>query len=283
MLTQDLEPVDEDSLYDHVYELIVSRAGSSQSELGLGYVSRTDLVEISVGDQELEIKQSLSMLNSSQESSTTGAVIWKVSPLFADWLLTETSLFNKTIVNSSQTVVELGTGVAGIVAATLGQKVGRYIATDQEHILKLLSYNIENNTASSKISSKKRVKAAAVPSQISVCEYDWEHLETFGNFKDGIEGLGSNGTIIACDTIYNDYLIPHFVNALLTVAKTMGPEHNIIIAQQLRTHEILEASLSQLLEAGFNVWSVPDELLSKKLRNGFAVHYLQLPLEDKSF
>jgi hypothetical protein len=263
-----LEEITNENLEDHVYEIFVTR--DTDNTQGLGILSRNNTVELTIGDHDLEITQSISLLQSNSESSTTGAVAWRVSPLLAEWLLDPTSVFHK-LVQPHATIVELGAGVAGILGSILGGKVRQYIATDQEHLLKLLRQNISNNV---------QIEKKTTPN-IKVCEYDWEFLETIKNFDSDIEGVNSNGVIIACDTIYNDFLIPHFVNALRKVAVTMGSGAHIFIAQQLRSSEVLEACFAKLLHSGFSIWAVDDTQLSESLRKGFAVHYLALNQENK--
>lgn len=264
----DLEAIGIEELEEHVFELFVNRA---VSERDLGFVGRKkDSLEVTVNGQDLEIRQSISLLNSGKEKSTTGAVAWKVSPLFCEWVLTSGTVLHGLVVNRQRTILEFGSGVGGILAVTIGPKVRRFIATDQEHLLKLLRENIAENlpTPSKRKPTEWDVKAL---------EYDWEYADQLiVNLEDELLDVDEDGVIIACDTIYNDFLIPHFVNALLTAVKKIGPNCHIILAQQLRAEPIMEAILRELLSRGFHVWNVPDCLLSPELVQGFAVHYVRL-------
>ncbi|CAN6596804.1 hypothetical protein TRVA0_001S03356 [Trichomonascus vanleenenianus] len=277
----DLEPIELDLVDEHVYDLFVGREVKEHS---LGYLTRKDgIIEVPVAGYDLEIKQSLSLLNSKNEAGTTGAVVWKVTPLFAEWLVTSKA---KSLISSETTVVELGCGIAGVNASILAPLVKRYLATDQEHILKLCKYNIEQNIVQTqkKNTVKSRRKKKEEPEHESpvewhTIEYDWEYAsQQIGQLNPYIHSVGSNGLIIACDTIYNDYLIPFFVDALWKVAETMADgeeEPSILIAQQLRAEEVLTSVLTALVEKGFQLFNVPSTLLSKELIEGYTVHYLK--------
>lgn len=259
-MIDDLEVVNE--IEDHVYELFVERF---VPERDLGMIQRKHgSISLTVADTDLNITQSLSLLNSGTQSSTTGAMAWKVSPLFSEWLLDHTKLFSSPI-DHKTTVVEMGAGVSGIVACTVGPKVGRYTATDQKHILKLLKTNIEQN-----------VDSAQATEKIKVEEFDWEYCEDMIDNIEGIEAVGEQGLVIACDTIYNEYLIPHFVRALKLILQKMGPGAQALVAQQLRSEEIMEGVLVELNKAQCIIRNVPDHLLSQGLVEGYAVHHIQL-------
>lgn len=269
---EDLEEVSLEILEEHVFELFVNRR---VSERDLGFVApKKHSFEVTIAGRDLEIKQSISLLNSSKESSTTGAVAWKVSPLFCEWVLTPQTVFHR-LLSSNTTVLEMGSGIGGILAVTIGLKVGKFIATDQEHLLKLLRENITENLPS--LPTKKKKKTTLQAPIIKAEEYDWEYSQQLiVNLEDDLAEVGSNGLIIACDTIYNDFLIPHFVTALLTAIGKIGNDCHVILAQQLRAEPIMESVLKELLERGFRIWNVPEELLSDELNHGFAVHYLKL-------
>lgn len=131
-------------------------------------------------------------------------MLWKITPLFAEWISSVSSNSLWTHPNTplsprsgSTTVVELGCGISGLLALALGPKVGYYIATDQEYVHRLLRENLAENKAlaykSSSSSSlgqkgrggqKKRAAAAAAStsqkgqhvddSNISFTALDWE-------------------------------------------------------------------------------------------------------------
>lgn len=88
-----------------------------------------------------------------------GKVLWKITPLFAEWISSTTKnpfwTGSHQILNSSATVIELGCGISGLVALTLAPLVGKYIATDQEYVRKYFGKNIDENwhAASSSSSS----------------------------------------------------------------------------------------------------------------------------------
>jgi Lysine methyltransferase len=269
----DLELIDQENLDVHIYELFVNRSRPQVSH-GLGFIERKNgTIEVAVGDRDILITQDLSQLNSTTQTSSTGFVAWKVSPLFFEWLQSPECKFKERL-NQNSVVVEVGTGIAGIGPAVLGNRIGRYIATDQAHLLKLLKHNVDENTAPVSKKPTKRSTTSSASHPVEVVEFDWEYPNTLDNFKDHIADIGPNGVVIACDTIYNDYLIPHFVNAVNLVLDTMGPGSMLFLAQQLRSEEILESALGALISSGLSCYHIPDYALSDKLINGFCVHIL---------
>lgn len=59
------------------------------------------------------------------------AVVWKITPLFADWIASPSNiLFKNALLSSSSTVLELGCGVSAIVGLALSPYVAKYIATE---------------------------------------------------------------------------------------------------------------------------------------------------------
>lgn len=248
----DDDRIDLDNVEEHVFDLFVNR---SVLESDLGIVKRSDNIVVTVDDRDYEIKQSISMLNTS--SSSTGAVAWKVSPLFAEWMVN--GPLKGWIEPNQTTIVELGCGSAGLLASVLGPKCQRFIATDQKHILKLCRQNVQDN-------------APLGCTSIEIKEYDWEYAK---QMVADLNISGSSGLIIACDTIYNDYLIPYFVEALKLVAEQMD-HPKILIAQQLRSEEVLEQVLTQLLSSGFTMFNIPESMLDSGLQKGYVIHFLTL-------
>ncbi|KAL2012792.1 hypothetical protein VTN00DRAFT_317 [Thermoascus crustaceus] len=120
----------------------------------LGFVdSRASTLDVSIGEQDFTIHQSPTLLSSSRAGGTTGAVLWKITPLFAEWISSKTTTKNSnpnpfwtsSILTPASTVVELGCGISGLVALALAPSVGHYIATDQEYVHKLLRKNLDEN------------------------------------------------------------------------------------------------------------------------------------------
>lgn len=73
--------------------------------------------------------------------------------------------------------------------------------------------------------------------------------------------------VFACDCIYNESLIPPFVETLASVCRLRldnnGKVQNnptlAIVAQELRSPDVLQAFLTQYHEK-FHIWRVPDEM-----------------------
>ncbi|KAL6717174.1 Ribosomal protein lysine methyltransferase [Lecanora helva] len=253
----------------------------------LGFVDpNAKELNITVAKRDLTIIQSPGLLSSNREGGTTGAVVWKITPLVAEWLVSEDNvLFKTSAIGEHSTVMELGCGISGIVAVSLALKIRKYIATDQDYILKALKLNIAENAPKKKhnerINQRAKSKQTTVSTSdaIHVMALDWESNAA----TDLVRVLGDDlsnepqtiDVVVACDCIYNEYLIEPFVRVCTETCQLSSSEKPAfcVIAQQLRS----ESVFSEWLEAfhrAFRVWRIPDHLLTEELRegSGFVVH-----------
>ncbi|ORY09489.1 hypothetical protein BCR34DRAFT_369013 [Clohesyomyces aquaticus] len=273
--------------------LLFSQTIPSQS---LGFIdSEASVLDISVAGRELTIHQSRGLLHSNRKEGTTGAVVWKVTPLFAEWVASHNFVFQAGYLTADSLALELGAGVAGIVALTLAPKIKRYIATDQDYVLRLLRQNIIENTVTPSTDRRKtqsKQKRSHAPHQqpssnIETLELDWEsHLKYTLRSILG-QGQGAPGAdhdancidlLLACDCIYNEALIEPLNEACVQICQLRRGDSNkkptlCLIAQQLRSYEVFESWLTSF-HRSFHVWRVPDSLLTEPLREntGFVVH-----------
>jgi hypothetical protein len=198
--------------------------------------------------------------------------------------------------SSATVALELGAGVSGIVASTLGPLVKKYIATDQDYVIRILKQNIFENlpTPTTRRTTKRKTTSRDKRSQypgdrptpcIETLELDWEDdcvtslpnlLDQGQTFPEG----ASNGVdlVIACDCIYNDMLIEPFNTICAQICALRSPDQTgkptlCVIAQQLRSDEVFESWLKGFHQS-FHVWRVPDTLLTAPLREntGYIVH-----------
>lgn len=188
----------------------------------LGFVdAKATSLEITIPNRDLIIQQSPTLLSSNREGGTTGAVVWKITPLFAQWIASEHNiLFRSSVFDGSSTVLELGSGSSGIVAIALAPRIGRYIATDQEYVFKLLKANIKENNPKQKNSGSSitrhhgkphvNIGSASARNSIQVLTLDWESslISSLPAMMDADSADVSKfiGGVIACDCIYNESL-----------------------------------------------------------------------------
>ena len=271
--------------------LLFSQRFPSQN---LGFVdAKATSLEFTVGGRDLNIRQSPTLLLSNREGGTTGAVVWKVTPLFAQWITSDSNvLFRSSVLDKSSIVLELGSGIAGIIAITLACRIGRYIATDQEYVFRLLRANIEDNSPKRKSPgsgvAERHGKApansasACARDRIEVFALDWElsSVSSLPTIMDSDSADMSKvvDAIIACDCIYNEALITPFVRTCadichLAYAESARKPTWCIVAQQLRSNIIFETWLKAFHKL-FRVWRMPDDLLIDGLKegSGFVVH-----------
>ena len=255
----------------------------------LGFVdAKAPSLDITISGRDLNIIQSPGLLSSNRTEGTTGAVLWRITPLFAEWIsLEENVLLQSSVLDRQSTVLELGCGISGIVAIALSPRVGKYVATDQEYVFKWLKPNIQNNTPKPK-SFDKAKRHGKVPeinsmsNNILIMALDWES-SSVSNLPKMIEihsadNVQSINAVIACDCIYNEALIEPIVRTCTEIcqlpnASSLGKATVCVIAQQLRSNAVFETWLSAFYKV-FRVWRVPDNLLIEGLRegSGFVIH-----------
>lgn len=264
--------------------LLFSQDLPSQN-LGFVDVKATNL-DITISGRDLTIIQSPGLLSSNRTEGTTGAVVWKTTPLFAEWIaLEENVLFQSSVLDRQSTVLELGCGVSGIVAIASSPRVGKYVATDQEYVLKWLKPNIQNNGLKPKNFDKVKQRGKIpdfnlMSDNILIMALDWE-LSSISDLPKMIgTNLGDNdhgiNAVIACDCIYNEALIEPMVRTCAEIcylpnASSLGTI--CIIAQQLRSDLVFGDWLFAFHKT-FRVWRVPDDLVIEGLRegSGFVIH-----------
>ncbi|PYH89639.1 hypothetical protein BO71DRAFT_487759 [Aspergillus ellipticus CBS 707.79] len=215
----------------------------------LGFVdSRATTIDLTIHDTDYTIHQSPTLLSSSRAGGTTGAVLWKITPLIAEWLLSNTQnpLWTHSLLTPSSTIVELGCGISALNALALAPKIAHYIATDQEYVYRLFRQNLDANGGTQqqqqksagkqqqKDKGKKKQKGgggaeAQTQSNIIFTGLDWE-LDVAGSLKEGV-GIDTSGdtdrgggdgdwdgeedkgfdVVLSCDCIYNDALVAPLV------------------------------------------------------------------------
>ncbi|KAF1913186.1 hypothetical protein BDU57DRAFT_532267 [Ampelomyces quisqualis] len=241
----------------------------------LGFIdARAPTLEISVAGYDLVIHQSPGLLTSNRKEGTTGAVVWRITPLFSTFLSSPTNpFFTSSLLTPSSTMLELGAGVSGILALTLAPRVAHYTATDQSYVLKLLRQNISENFSSVFPSRNKKgpKKSNGDGAQkITVQQLDWQ--------LDDPSPLAPVDMVLACDCIYNDSLIEPLNSTCAAICglrcNTANTNPTVVcIAQQLRSPEVFEAWLKSFAQR-FEVWRVPGCVLGEGLgeASGFVVH-----------
>lgn len=248
----------------------------------LGFVdSRASELDISIGDKSFSIHQSPGLLTSNRQQGTTGAVVWKVTPQFATWISQPSNfLFESGSLNSESNVIELGCGVSGLVALSLSPRIARYIATDQDYVLKVLRQNIEVNAsqpASIRLSKGRKPKPDLAKSNTQTYSLDWETSDVSNLCSElGIDSAASQiHAIVACDCIYNEALVDPFVDACADICRLAiaGTPTLCIVAQQLRSPDVFGIWIAAF-HRKFRTWRLPDDILIPGLRegSGFVVH-----------
>ncbi|KAI1613394.1 hypothetical protein EDD36DRAFT_264115 [Exophiala viscosa] len=251
----------------------------------LGFVdSNLKVIELEIAGRDFVLQQSPGLLTSSRRNGTTGAVLWKITPLLAAWLASSPKLLSEVeILHSGTTIVELGCGVAGLLGLVLSRLVKSYVLTDQEYVMKHLRENISNNATavshranrSKKGDTRRTISPDSVPKTLAL---DWE-IDKAEYLNSVIAPQDSIDLVILCDCVYNDFLIKPLVQTCVDVCSLRGPDSRtiVLVAQQLRSDAIAELFLDTLMEQ-FDVWRVPEERIGPGLGSGsgYVVHLAAL-------
>ncbi|KAJ5113226.1 hypothetical protein N7456_001760 [Penicillium angulare] len=221
----------------------------------LGFLdSRAAAVEVSIRGNEYTIHQSPTLLSSSRAGGTTGAVLWKITPLFAEWISSPNNpLWTSSFLTQESIITELGCGISALIPLTLSPSIQHYIATDQEYVRRYFRTNLDENisannanTATStkkgkgaskaKKASKSSTSASTPSSNITFTTLDWETDQPafLKGCIEGNEGTVHRGNdeedkgfdlILSCDCIYNDALVTPLVRTCADICR-LRPAYN---------------------------------------------------------
>ncbi|KAH9821465.1 Diaminohydroxyphosphoribosylamino-pyrimidine deaminase [Teratosphaeria destructans] len=242
---------------------------------GLGMLDpKASEIDITVAGRDFTIKQSPGILNSSSDSGTTGAVLWKTSVAFANWMVQPKNILMQLgFFHVNKTIIELGCGSSGILPHILAPRVQEYVATDQQHILKTLKTNLDSHVAAQPNKMRKA-------DNIRVLALDWENSDVSLTLTSYGHASGAD-TIVACDCIYNYALIEPFMQTCAEICRVRRAHDEAghlqptvcVVAQHLRQPDVFEKWLERFIR-DFRVWRITADLLSTELGEGseFVVH-----------
>lgn len=225
---------------------------------------------VEVAGIEYQLRQSPGLLTSSNSEGTTGAALWKISPLVAEWLQdTTNALWTTRILHKESVIVELGCGITGLIGLVMAAKVGKYILTDQFSVLKVLQANVDANIAAPMNDKARKKKQFASP---IVHGLNWEDDNL--SLDEVLDENHQIDVILICDCVFNEFLIQPLITTCRSLCRRTADRTPILlIAQQLRSDQIFTSFMESLLQH-FSVWRVKDEALSHALQagSGFALH-----------
>ncbi|KAH8690804.1 hypothetical protein BGW36DRAFT_389346 [Talaromyces proteolyticus] len=306
------------SLGEHIVDaeeesfLLFSRSIPSAN---LGFLdSHAASVTLTIHAHDLTIHQSPTLLSSSRAGGTTGAVLWKITPRFAEWISGSSNpLWTESILSPTASVVELGCGISAVVALALAPRVGHFLATDQEYVRRKFRENIDENWPEVKpgrSAGGRRVKGASGGKSrggngsgsgsgdgvnITFAPLDWERDEpaTLKQLIPNADTAADAGfdVLVSCDCVYNEALVPSFVRTCAEICRLRPVQNDsgnedggvrlrptvCVIAQQQRSPDVFEAWLREAMRV-FDVWRLSDEVLGDGLKDGtgYVVHALLL-------
>ncbi|KAK1674715.1 hypothetical protein BDP55DRAFT_666022 [Colletotrichum godetiae] len=207
------------------------------SNLGFIDPKATEL-SLTLAGRDFTIHQSPTVLSSTRAGGTTGAVLWKITPLFATYLSSPTSPFSPVFTPTS-TVLELGCGISPLTALLLAPRIARYILTDQPYVARMIHQNLEANplpkssssghsstsrrsrkAASSTTTTSSSSSSSSTPGTISFHPLDWE-TDTPDPSLTGVPPTTARSfdAVICCDCIYNEALVEPLVSTTADLAR----------------------------------------------------------------
>jgi Lysine methyltransferase len=242
----------------------------------LGFLDpKATSLDVDVGRRTYVVSQSPGLLHSNRGGGTTGAVLWKITPLVAAWLSSGDNFLRKLgYLRPDSAIVELGCGISGLIALSLAPSIpsGSYVLTDQSYVMKILRANISTNK-----SSQPKAKRSHSQAQIHTLVLDWEE-DAASNVAETLGAEKEIDLVVACDCIYNDHLIEPFVDACAAICRLRNKgsrKTGLMVAQQLRSEEVLERWLTET-QKFFIIFRIPEHLLPEDLRRGYVIHFAVL-------
>lgn len=241
-------------------------------------------ITLSIPPFTLSLTQSPSLLRSNATQGTTGAVLWSITPHLARYLLSPGSPFTLLLTPSS-TVLELGCGVAAVLAATVGTRVAAYYQSDLPSMTKLAAQNLAANLPP----PPRRKQQGYRPPNVVTIDVDWENTELPSH--PALRKMGGPlDLVIASDCVYNEGLVPAFVDTLVAACRLHRGEGEddgegegegegnrgrtlVLVAQETRSPDVMECFLIEFMRR-FVVYRVPDDRLSEELggERGYVLH-----------
>ncbi|KAL9092048.1 MAG: hypothetical protein Q9159_001047 [Coniocarpon cinnabarinum] len=200
---------------------------NAKSNHGLGMIdSKAQSIEVTVAGHDYTLQQSLGILQSNRSGGTTGGAIWQASVHVADWLASSRNplaspQFAQHIAGSS--AIELGCGICPLLALAMRGQVARYIATDQEYILPHFQQNLTNNTTDANPMRKHATASKKLSHDATTIEtlaLDWEIHDVARQLRQHLNASTAPvkiSLILACDCVFNEYLVQPFVQTCLTI------------------------------------------------------------------
>ena len=203
-------------------------------------------------------------------------MLWKITPLIAEWLASlPHCLKSAGVLHGDAVIVELGCGTTGLIGIIMAPLVTSYLLTDQAYVTKTLSENINENTISIHRQSRRKRNTTKDLPKARFVPLDWETDKAAGLLQEIPRGKAID-LVVACDCVYNEHLIRPLVETMADVCRLTSSEHHptyALIAQQLRSDKVFEQFLEALMIT-FTVWRIPDDklLTSLRLGMGYVVH-----------
>lgn len=268
--------------------------------------------------QSITIHPEISSLLTLQKKNS---VLWKITPLFAEWITNPSNpLWTTSLLSQTSTVAELGTGISALVALVLAPSVRHYIATDQEYVRKLFRTNLDANasvgvsSSNSKAkgkskgskSSKPKSNSTAKPADnISFTTLDWE-TDQAASLKDCVDSDDAHAQdeeeeeedkgfdlLLSCDCIYNEALVAPFVRTCAEICRlrpayVAGSEEprphrkpTVCIIAQQQRSPDVFETWLRETMREFRVWRLSDDVLGEGLKSGSGYLVHLLLVRDK--
>lgn len=242
-------------------------------------------VDVTIQGRDFTLTQSPGLLQSNREGGTTGAAVWATSVRFAQWLSSpDNVLYKHGVLGASTTVMELGSGISGLVGCVLAPQVQRVVLTDQQYTLKLLQENVLANMPATNAKGKKQPKRSNAKdggANVAVEPLDWE-TDAIAPFLNANALAHGVDVVLACDCIYNYALIEPFTQACADICRARQQHCDLdgglqptvcVVAQHLRQPDVFE-EWAEVFTRKFCTWRVPSGLLGDALGegSGFCVH-----------
>lgn len=152
-------------------------------------------------------------------------------------------------------ILELGSG-CGLLGIAISDYIKLMMLTDQPSILPHLWKNVKKNDKSQRVTVTELVWGSREGIDKDIIKHNWDY-------------------IIASDCIFNESLNILLVETLEKLCVGRNTNQNktvVIISLELRSDNVLQNFLEEMLKKNFVIWRLPNSMYGPEFEKGFVVY-----------
>jgi hypothetical protein len=160
-------------------------------------------------------------------------------------------------------------GLAGMAFALLGADVALTDTTDA--VMALLRRNVDTNMTTAALKLKDAEWAVGVTGKVSVAELDWANKSHYDALNPPFD------YVIAADCVYSEIAVPHFLNAVQSMA---GPKSCVVVCNEFRSQTVNDIFMAEFSKH-FSIKKVPMNKMESEYQHPLIHIYIMKRLKKK--